>query len=962
MKLINFIILLLLGLACTTKENPPAAPARLQTEYLKNPLGIDTEKPRFTWEVNDPARGAVQTAYQIIVSAHEDSLQQDKGELWDSGKVPSAKQVNIAYEGKPLSPATRYFWKVKTWNAKGEASPYSETAWFETALLNESEWQAQWIGDGREAPQKREDFYDEIPAPIFRKEFSLEKAVRRARLYITGLGYYEAYLNGTKVGDQVLDPGWTNYGKRILYSTYDITEQIKQGENAIGVMLGNGWYNPLPLGLFRVFNLRDFLTIGQPKFIAQLQVTFEDGTSATVLSDTDWKWSTGPILKNNVYLGEVYDARKRQEGWNTPGFDDSQWQQVVEVNPPDGKLVAQMVPPIRITREIEPVSVTQSEPGVYVFDLGQNFAGWINLKLEGEAGTKVKMLYGELLYENGRVNGMTTVAGHIKEIWNLSGGPGAPKTAYQEDTYIMKGGGEETFQQKFGFQAFRYVEVSGYEGELTTESLDGLRLNSDLQKVSAFECSNPLFNKVQEITEWTMLSNVFSIQSDCPGREKFGYGADIVTAAEAYIYNYDMANFYRKTVRDFQDDVRPNGGLPETAPYNGIDTEGFGEGTGPIGWQLAHPFVMQQLYKYYGDKQIIEEQYPTVVNMLEFLRTQAKDNYIEHGIGDHVSISYKAVPLTSTAFYYHIAKLTAEFAGILNKPEDQQKYETLANDIKQSFIKRFYHPETGVLDSAITQANQVFGLYYDLVPEEDREKVLQVLVDDIMETNKGHISTGIFGTKMIWNVLQDEDRNDVAFTMANQKDFPGYGYMIENGATTLWEHWDESRNQNSKNHPMFGSVSEWFYKAILGINQAPDAVAFDKLIIAPNVVGDLTWAKGSYHSVRGKIVSDWKVENGEFIFTLTLPANTTATVRLPAKDLKSAFEGDMLLKESEEITGVKMSGNRAVFEVGGGTYRFKTILPESKISRPNSGLPLLHSLKKKKQACIEMGTEDSLRL
>ena len=930
MKIIFFFpipFILLLTFSCSSEQTSPDAPTGLQCEYIQNPLGIDVDTPRFSWVVNDAKRGVLQTAYQIIVSSSESNLRQDDGELWNSGKVPSSQQVNISYEGEPLSSATRYYWKVRTWDAEGQVSPYSDVAWFETALMNESDWQARWIGDGRAAPDNPEDFYDETPAPMFRKEFSLEKPVKSARLYITGLGYYEAYLNGTKVGDRVLDPGWTNYGKRVLYSTYDITGQLAQGENAIGVMLGNGWYNPLPLGLFRVFNLREFLTIGQPKFIAQLSVTFEDDSSETIISDTDWKWSTGPIMKNNVYLGEVYDARKEQEGWMTPDFEDAQWQQAIQVEPPGGRMLAQIAPPIRITRVIEPVAVTQPEPGVHVFDLGQNFAGWIRLRLEGDAGTEVKMRYGELLYEDGRVNGMTTVAGHIKEIWNLSGGPGAPKTAYQEDTYVMKGGGVETFQQKFGFQAFRYVEVTGYPGELTTESLEGLRLNSDLPKVGQFECSNPLFNKIQEVTEWTMLSNVFSIQSDCPGREKFGYGGDIVTAAEAYIYNFDIANFYRKTVRDFQDDVRPNGGLPETAPYNGIDTEGFGEGTGPIGWQLAHPFVIRQLYKYYGDRQIVEEQYPTVVNMIEFLRSQAQGNYIERGIGDHVSITYKAVPLTSTAFYYHIVKLGAEFAAILGQAEDQRKYETLAQEIKASFIERFYHPGTGVLDTAITQANQVFGLYYDLVPTDDHEKVFQVLIDDIMETNKGHISTGIFGTKMIWNVLQDYDRNDVAFTMVNQRDYPGYGYMIENGATTLWEHWDESRNQNSKNHPMFGSVSEWFYKAILGINPAPDAVGYDKLMIKPNVVGDVTWAKGSYQSIRGEIVSDWKVENGEFFYTLTLPTNTIAQVVLPAQDLETAFESDVALTDAEGIANVKMEEGQIVFGAGGGRYQFRTTLP-----------------------------------
>jgi alpha-L-rhamnosidase len=698
------------------------------------------------------------------------------------------------------------------------------------------------------------------------------------------------------------------------------------------VSLGNGWYNPLPLALFRKYNLRKFLTIGQPKFIAQLRISYTDGSEDVIMSDSSWKADTGPFLKNNIYLGEVYDARLEQPGWQEAGFDDSNWQQAVQVSPPGGRMLAQMAPPIRITKTLQPAKVWQTDTGSYVFDLGQNFAGWVRLQLpEGKAGTEVKMRYGELLDEAGHVNGMTTVAGHIKEIWNLSGGPGAPPTAYQEDTYIMKGDGSDEFQQKFGFHGFRYVEVSGYPGQLDESSLLGLRLNSDLQDAARFEASNPMLNDIQHITEWAMLSNVFSIQSDCPGREKFGYGGDIVTAGEAYLYNYDMANFYIKTVRDFQDDARPNGGLPETAPFNGIDSQGFGEGSGPIGWQLAHPFIVMQLYKYYGDRRIVEEQYDTARKMLEFLQTQAKDYYIERGIGDHVSISNKAVPLTSTAFYYHIARLQAAFAEILGKEDDLRRYGTLASNIKEAFISRFYHAETAVLDTTITQANQVFGLYYDLLPGQDREKALQVLLDDIHQTNEGHISTGIFGTKMIWNVLDAYDRPETAYTMITQPDYPGYGYMLANDATTLWEHWDKSRNQNSKNHPMFGSVSEWFHKSVLGIQQQADGVAYDKILIKPSPTGDLQWAKGYYQSVRGKIGVDWQRDQDQLTIEVEIPGNTEAQMALPLTGFENPRieeSGKVVLangnaeQESESLHFDKVENGRAYFRTGSGSYHF----------------------------------------
>jgi alpha-L-rhamnosidase len=876
-------------------------------------------------------RNTLQVAYQLKIATDSEELTLGEDLFWDSGKIESGQSINVAYDGPPLSAHTRYYWTVRTWDNYGNQSEYARLTWFETAFLTDEGWQADWIGDGREAPEREEDMYDTIPAPLFRKPFNVEQPVEKARLYISGLGYYEAELNGEKVGDQVLDPGWTNYGQRVLYSTYDVTDQVQEGENALGVALGNGWYNPLPLGLFRRFNLRKFLTIGQPKFIAELHLWHPNGSKSVVMSDESWVWDTGPLLENNVYLGETYDARQEQPGWSTPDFEANEWEPVTRVQPPGGKLIAQMAPPIRITKEIKPVAVTQPDSGVYVFDLGQNFAGWIRLTLNGEAGTTVKMHYGELLFENGRVNGLTTVAGHIKEAWNLSGGPGAPPTAYQEDHYTLRGGGEETFQQRFGFQAFRYVEITGYSGKLTEESLVGLRLNSDLPDAGEFSCSNELFNQIQDVTEWTMLSNIFSIQSDCPGREKFGYGGDIVTAAEAYIHNYDMANFYRKAARDFQDDVRPNGGLPETAPYNGIDTEGFGAGSGPIGWQLAHPFVVQKLYHYYGDRRIVAEQYPTAKQALEFLRTQAPNHYIERGIGDHVSLSYKAIPLTSTAFYYHFARLVAEFAEILGEEDDAAKYGELAQDIEAAFRQRFVDSTTAQLDTAVTQANQVFGLYYGLGLDDPatKEKALQVLLDNILETEQGHLTTGIFATKMLWDVLDQYEQNEVAFTVANQPDFPGYGHMIARGATTLWETWKEP-DQNSWNHPMFGSVSEWFYQSILGIEPAENAVGMDHMMIKPSPVGDLTFASGYYQSVRGQIAVDWKQDDANLRVTIEIPANTTATVALPVAEFsnplveeggKTIFQNGGLDPASDDFKLIGYNQQRVFLEVGSGSYQ-----------------------------------------
>jgi alpha-L-rhamnosidase len=905
------------------------APSQLTCEYITNPTGIDVARPSLAWVVPNKPRGNRQTAYQILVAHSETLLASDSADVWDSGKMVSEENVNLLYNGRPLQSFKQYFWKVRYWNAEGEPSAYSALATFTTAMMDSSNWTARWIGDGRQAPDTPEEFYEKIPNTLLRKSFDIAERPVRAELYITGLGYFEAYINGQKVGNDVLHPGWTQYAKRVLYTTYNVSEMLENGENAVGVMLGNGWYNPLPLALFRRFNMREFLTIGQPKCIAQLRLEYADGEVEWIKTDETWKTSEGPILKNNIYLGEYYDARREQPGWNGPGFDDGDWKNAAMAEPPAGTLRAQMTPPNRVTAVLKPVAMQRPEPDVVVYDFGQNFAGWIRLRLSGPRGEAVNIRYGELLYDSGRVNGMTTVAGHIKEAWNLSGGPGAPKTAYQEDTYILKGGGEEIFQQRFTFHGFRYIEVTGHTSALSLESVEGLRISADLEKTGFFTSSDSLLNTIQEMTEWTFLSNVFSIQSDCPAREKFGYGGDIVTAGESYIFNYNMANFYKKTVRDFADDARPNGGLPETAPYNGIDTEGFGQGTGPIGWQLAHPFVLEKIYEHYGDSAFVADQYPVVVRLIEFLQGEAINNLIYHGIGDHVAIDPKPDSLTSGAFYYHIVKLGARFAEILHKPAEQTKYEALAKDIKEAFIQTYLQRGTGKLTKAPNQITQVFGLYYDLLPDGERLLAFDVLAEQILEKHQGHIATGIFGTKMMFDVLRQYGRNDIAYTLTTQRDYPGYGYMIANGATTLWEHWDKSRNQNSKNHPMFGSVSEWFFRALGGINPASQSRAFDPLVIKPQPVDKLQFVKTTHKSLRGPIVSNWEQTASGMKMEVVIPGNTTALIHVPITEKSVVKESGALVYDkgtTEEIDGLHWRGENAgyaVWEAAGGSYHFE---------------------------------------
>lgn len=910
---------------CKIEISGSLKPVSLSVENQQQPLGIDILNPRFSWKYFSEEQNKYQSAYRILVSASRDLLKDNKADMWDSGIKNEMKSINIDYGGVPLASFTPYYWKVMAWDESGNPTSWSEINEFETSMINEVDWSARWIGEDRPVPANDADFYKIIPAPIFRKSFELDGAVKNARLYISGLGYYEAFLNGQKVGDNVLDPGWTNYGKEVLYSTYDVTSQVSNGENALGVLLGNGWYNPLPLGLFRKFNLRKYLTIGKPKLLSLLRIELTDGTVLSIGSDETWKSSESYILKNNVYLGEVQDGKLKSEEWKKPGYDDSSWDHVMLESAPGGKLKSQMVPPIKITASLNPVKLSEPSPGVYVYDLGQNFAGWIHFKVNEPENVRINFLYGEMLNDDGTVNGMTTVAGHIKEIWNLSGGSGSPKTAFQKDQYIANGKDNDEFQQHFTFHGFRYVQISGLSKSPELMDLRGLRLSASFNDGGDFKCSSALFNKIQEMVEWTFLSNVFSVQSDCPGREKFGYGADMVTSAEAFIYNYDMANFYRKTVSDFANDVRSNGGMPECAPYNGIDTEGFGEGTGPIGWQLAFPFIQKQLYSFYGDKRVIKENYDLTKGMVEFLRSQAENNLIYHGISDHVSVDPKPEALTSGAFYYHHVKLLAEFAEILGKSEDMANYNDLASTIRKAFIQEYLIPGTGRFDTLTTEITQVFALWYDLVPDTEKGKAFDVLIEKILQKHHGHLSTGIFGTKMLFDVLRDYNRNDVAFMIINQRDYPGYGYMIENGATTLWENW-ELPEQNSLNHPMFGSVSEWFYRSVLGINPRNGAFGFDKIYIKPFIAGDLLSADGIYRSVRGDVKCTWNIENGTLSLNISIPANIDANLHIPTSEVGAITIDGIPISKVREMEFIEYSNGYAVYHAGNGRFNIQSKL------------------------------------
>ncbi|HEX5153150.1 MAG TPA: family 78 glycoside hydrolase catalytic domain [Parafilimonas sp.] len=902
-----FIIFSICVIPAATFATSFLQPATLKCEYVVNPLGIDATSPRLSWTFSGNARNQYQSAYELIVSDNLKDVQQNNGVIWSTGKISSKQNIQIEYTGPTLKSFTRYYWRVKTYDQNNEASEWSAINWFETAMLNQTDWKAQWIGDGSKNPARDEDYYKDDRLPLFRKEFSTNKKIAAARLYISGLGYYEAYLNGNKIGNNMLDPGFTTYRKEVLYTTHDITSMLKKGNNVAGIMLGSGWWNPLPVKLFGRWDLRQYQQTGRPCVKAEIHIQYNDGSTAIIATDESWQTAPGPIIFNSVYLGEKYDARLEQKNWSNINADKSIWKNASVTAGPSGVLSAQMQPPIKITRIVKPVKIYEQGKDTFIVDMGQNFAGVTRIKVKGAAGTKINMRLGEDVWKDGSLNYMTSVMTQIK--WG-NGGPGAPKIAWQEDSYILKGTGVETWNPRFTFHGFRYVEITGWPGTPTLNDIEGLRMNSDLPQDGNFSCSDSQFNKLHEVIQWTFLSNVFSVQSDCPAREKMGYGADMVVSSNSFIYNYDMANFYTKAVTDFANEQRPEGGITEIAPFTGIADRGYGDDSGPLGWQLGFPFLQKQLYDFYGDKRIIEKNYAAFVKQMDFLQSKAVDDLFYWDIGDHEALDTKADAFSAACFYYHHAKLAEEFAGILHKQDDAAKYAKLAEDIKHAIINKYNVRNTGRFDNA-TQATQIFALWYDLAPNKD--SVMKVLMNEFIRHNM-HLATGIFSTKMMFDIFRENNRNDIAYTIAHQETYPGWLYMLNNGATTLWETWTYPESSPSQNHPMFGSIEEWFYRSLPGIN--PAAPGFEKIIIRPQPAGDLIWAKGSYRSVRGNIVSEWEKDKNTFSLHVVIPANTTALVFIPSTENTVITEGNATIKP------LRYEGGYAVIETGSGEYNF----------------------------------------
>ena len=743
-----------------------------------------------------------------------------------------------------------------------------------TGLAHADSWGAQWIASPTPLPEDPEALFGDHPAPRFRAEFDLGKPVERATARVSGLGYYVFYLNGDRVGAHELDPGWTDYADRVFYATYDVTAQLKEGANAAGLEAGNGWWNPLPFNMWNRINIRAALPHGRPRVILELEVTYADGSKQAVTTSDTWKTAPSPTLRNSIYTGEVYDARLETPGWTVAGFDDTSWDHAIVAPEEVGTLEAQPIPPVRVTELLQPVAITQPAPETYLLDFGVNMAGRVRITVSGPTGQRLQLRYGELVYPDGTLNPMTAVTGQVKN-YPIPEGSERPSTAEQRDTYILRGEGTETWAPQFGFHGFRYVEVAGWPGAITPWSVTAERLHTDVRKAGEFVCSNELINQIQTMSLNTFRSNLHSVQSDCPGREKFQYGGDIVATLDALMANFDMNAFYAKTAQDHVDAQRDNGGFTETAPFLGIYDASLGGEAGPIGWGTAHPLLVARHYQWYGDKAFVARQYPAAKRWGDFLMSKAIDGILDNGLGDHETIAPKDTAVSGTWFYLRNLGLLAHLARIVGETEDATRFEEARAASLAAFESTLYNPETGAFGNG-TQASQCFGIDLGL----GGEAAVNALLADI-EAHDFHVTTGIFGTERILPLLSETGHHDIAARIATQRDMPSWGYMLDNGATTLWEHWEGSENTFSQNHPMFGSISAWFYQYVLGIRPADDAVGFDKVIIEPGPTQEITWARGSYASVHGPITVDWRVDNGRLYLETSIPEGVNAEAHLP---------------------------------------------------------------------------------
>ena len=890
----------------------------LRCEYLVDPLAIEVREPRLSWTVDSPLRGARQTAYRVLVASSAANLAADKGDLWDTGKVAGNQTIHIAYAGRPRASRQRCFWKVRVWDQNDRPSAWSRPGRWGMGLLQESDWSAKWVGDKLPSVEN-------VSATMLRRAFRLPAGARRATLYASALGAYELRLNGRRVGDQVLAPEFTDYHTRTQYQAYDVTALLQAGDNVIGALLGDGWYAG-GVGLAQVLIKKDRNIYGtHPRLIAQLEIELANGQTERVVSDGSWRTTReGPIRVSDILNGEDYDARREMPGWDRPGFDDKAWQAADVAAAVKTRLVAQPNEPIRVLHDLKPIAVTEPKPGVYVYDLGQNMVGWCRLQARGAAGTTVTMRHAEILDENGMIY-----------TDNL-------RIAKQTDSFTLRGaGGVETYEPHFTYHGFRYVEITGLAAKPALDAITGRAFYSAMTESGRFESSDAMLNKLWQNILWTQRDNMHSMPTDCPQRdERLGWMGDIQIFVGTGILNMDMAAFFTKWMQDVRDAQADDGRFADFSPHPFGKNERF---TGVPGWGDAGVVVPWRMWQHYGDKRLLAESFESSKRWVEFIRSNNPDLLWKkkrgNDYGDWLNSDtfiYEGFPrkggevpkeVFATMMFAYATDLLARMAAVLGKEQEARAYGSLFEEIKAA-LNKAYVTEDGRIQGN-TQAGYALALHFDLLPERLRPLAVRHMLDGIKAYN-GHMSTGFHSTYRMMLELTRAGHNDVAYQLINHRTFPSWGYSIENGATTIWERWDgyvkgrgfQNKGMNSFNHYAIGAVGEWMYRVILGINHDDRQPAYEHFVVRPHPGGGLTWAKGSYDSIRGRIAVGWSVTNGRLKLDVRVPANTTATVYVPAKDAAQVTEGGRPANRATGVEYLRDEAGAAVFKVQAGSYSF----------------------------------------
>jgi len=890
-----------------------SGPVALNTEYQTDPLGLGVLHPRLSWQLGSPGRGDLQTAYQIQAAATPEDLARGGPLWWDTHEVMSDQSVLVTYAGPALSSTQRVYWRVRAWDARGEATDWSAPASFEMGLLQPSDWHARWIAPGFDQDPVKPD-----PAPLLRGAFKIDGPIRAARLYITSLGLYAAQLNGRDVGDQLLTPGWTDYDKRIEYQTYDVTALLRPGDNALGVTLADGWYRGF-LGGGGARNLYG----RQLALLAELRIVHADGSVQVVATDGSWKSSTGPILAADLYNGETYDARLEQPGWSEPGYDAAGWPGVAVLEHTKDTLFAGIDPPVRRTGELQPVSMVRAADGGYLFDLGQNLVGWVRLVAHGAPGTTLTLRYAEVLDRGGNLYTA-----------NL-------RTAQATDRYTLRGDGrDEVFEPRFTTHGFRYVEVTGLTREPSLGSVTGIVVGTDLPRAGTWTSSNPLLNQLQQNVVWGQRGNFVSIPTDCPQRdERLGWTGDAQIFARTAACNFDVAGFFTRWLGDVSADQKADGAMPFVIPD--IQTKHAPTLRAAAGWGDAAVIIPWTLYLAYGDRQVLADQYPSMKAWVEYMRRTAPDLLWNTGpqFGDWLAYaspsgearSYPGATtgkdLVATAYFAHSADLVARAAAVLGREDDARAYAGLAAQIKAAFNREFVTPNGRVGEN--TQTAYTLALAFDLLPESQRAEAARRLAADVA-LHRNHLTTGFLGTPLLCQVLGDTGHLDTAYALLTQESYPSWLYPVRMGATTIWERWDgikpdwtfQDPEMNSFNHYAYGSIDAWMYGVVAGIQVDPAQPGYKHVLIAPRPGGGLTFVRATEQSPYGEVGSSWELEGDTLALTVRLPANSSATVRLPGAVLDAVREDGRPLAQSAGVTNPRQDGDAVVAEVGAGTYHF----------------------------------------